>query len=111
MLPFVIVFTRFGPQVGEFTNDFAKNVMQRKANLYGFAEGTLDSLMLKILPPIGHEYKRIPLKQNEGINVDKDVDVKVSVLKCLLDALRESAGFQIPKVCTGWPSSEMILSI
>ena len=68
--------------------------MQGKANLYGFAEETLDSLMLTLLPPIGHEYKRIPLKQNE-----KDVGIKVFILKCLLDALQENAGFQIPKVC------------
>ena len=79
--------------------------MQGKTNLYGFAEETLDSLMLTLLPPIGHEYKRIPvpLKQNE-----EDVDIKVFILKCLLDALQENAGFQIPKVRTSWSSSGMI---
>ena len=80
--------------------------MQGKTNLYGFAEETLDSLMLTLLPPIGHEYKRIPvpLKQN-----DEDMDIKVFILKCLLDALQENAGFQIPKVCTSPLSLGMIL--
>ena len=78
--------------------------MQGKTNLYGFAEETLDSLMLTLLPPIGHEYKRIPLKQNK-----EDVDIKVFILKCLLDALQENAGFQIPKVRTSPLSLGMIL--
>ena len=74
--------------------------MQGKTILYGFAEGTLDSLILKILPPIGHQYTPISLEENEDINIDEDV--KVIVLKCLLDALQENAGFQIPKVRTSW---------
>ena len=100
-MPCIIAFTWFGPQVGDFTNDFAKNVVQGKAILYGFAEGTLESLILKILPPIGHQYRRIP----KDIKIDEDINMKVFVLKCLLDALRENAGFQIPKVCTSWSSS------
>ena len=92
-----IVFTSFGSQV----EDFATNVTQREGNFYGFTKETVDSLLLTLLPPAGHKYKRIPLKQD---NFGEDMDIKVLLLKCLLDALRENAGFQIPKVCTGWPS-------
>lgn len=77
---------------------------QGKANLYGYAEETLDSLILTLLPSIGHKYKRIPMEQNdENLNIDEDMDIKTFLLKCLLDVLRENAGFQIPKVCTSPP--------
>jgi len=97
LMPLNIVFTSFGPQV----EDFATNVTQREGNFYGFTKETVDSLLLTLLPPAGHKYKRIPLKQD---SIDEDMDIEVLLLKCLLDALRENAGFQIPKVCTGWPS-------
>ena len=76
-------------------NDFANNVLQKKASLYGFTDETLDSLMLTLIPPIDHEYQRVPLKQNAD---DEDMDIKVFLLKSLVDALRENAGFNIPKV-------------
>ena len=101
---FIILFTWFGPQV----DDFATNVTQGKANLYGFANETVDSMMLSLLPPIDHEYKRIPLRQN---NVDEKIDIKVFLLKCLLDALRENAGFQIPKVCASSPIPELYVCV
>ena len=73
--------------------------MGGKSNFYGFASETLHSLMLGLLPPIGHEYKQMSLKPN-NVDEDEDMNIKVFLLKCLLDALRENAGFQIPKVCT-----------
>ena len=76
-------------------NDFANNVLQGQASLYGFTDETLDSLMLTILPPIGHEYQQPPLKPNAD---DEDMDIKLFLLKSLVDALRENAGFNIPKV-------------
>ena len=88
---FLTVFTWFWLQV----HDFASKVLQGKASLYGFTDETLDSLMLTILPPIGHEYQRVPLEQNPP---DEDLDIKVFLLKSLVDALRENAGFHIPKV-------------
>ena len=86
-------FASFGPQV----DDFATNVMGEKSNFYGFASETLHSLMLGLLPPIGYGYKQMSLKPS---HVDEHIDIKVFLLKCLLDALRENAGFQIPKVGT-----------
>ena len=97
LLTLNILFTSFGPKV----EDFATNVTQREGNFYGFTKETVDSLLLTLLPPAGHKYKRIPLKQD---SIDEDMDIEVLLLKYLLDALRENAGFQIPKVCTGWPS-------
>ena len=88
---YLTVFTWFWLQV----NDFANNVLGKKASLYGFTDETLDSLMLTLLPPIGHEYQRIPLKQNAD---DEGMDIKVFLLKSLVDAIRENAGFNIPKV-------------
>ena len=66
--------------------------MQGNTSLYGFTKETLDSLMLTLLPPIGAKYQ---LVQNE---VNEEMDIKVSVLKTLVDALRDNAGFHIPKV-------------
>ena len=85
------MFTWFWLQV----NDFAKMVLQGKASLYGFTDETLDSLVLTLLPPSGHKYQQVPLDQNAA---DKDIDIKVFLLKSLVDALRENAGFHIPKV-------------
>ena len=83
----------FWSQVKEFVN----NVLEGKTSLYGFtdSEETLDSLMLTLLPPIGYKYQRIPLEQDA---VDVNMDIKVLLLKSLVDALRENAGFHIPKV-------------
>ena len=81
------------PQV----DDFATNAIQENANFYGFAKETVDSLMLTLLPPTGHKYKQIPMDQND---LDPDMDIKVALLKYLLDALQENAGFKIPKVCS-----------
>ena len=88
---FLTVLTLFWLQV----HDFASKVLQGKTSLYGFTNETLDSLMLTLLPPIGHEYQRVPLEQNPP---DEDLDIKVFLLKSLVDALRENAGFHIPKV-------------
>ena len=88
---FLTVFTWFWLQV----HDFANKVLQGNASLYGFTDETLDSLMLTLLPPIGHEYQRVPLEQNAA---DEVMDITVFLLKSLVDAVRENAGFHIPKV-------------
>ena len=67
----------------------------KRRNLYGCTEGTLDSLLLTLLPKNGHGY--IPLQSLEGI-VDDFIDPKVYLLKILLHALRRNAGFRVPKV-------------
>ena len=76
-------------------DNFVRKVMQGQASFYGFTQETLDSLMLTLLPPIGHEYQQAPLKQN---TVDEGMDKQVLLLKSLLDALQKNAGFHIPKV-------------
>ena len=88
---FLTVLTWFWLQV----HDFANKVLQGKTSLYGFTDETLDSLMLTLLPAIDHEYQRVPLEQNAA---DEDMDIKVFLLKSLVDAVRENAGFHIPKV-------------
>ena len=66
--------------------------MQGNTSLYGFTKETLDSLMLTLLPPIGHKYQLVQDTVNE------EMDIKVLVLQTLVDALRDNAGFHIPKV-------------
>jgi len=64
--------------------------------------------MLTLLPTIGYKYKKTPWREYI-VNESMDLDIKVFLLKCLLDALRENAGFQIPKVFTSsCESSDMI---
>ena len=48
--------------------------------------------MLTLLPPIGHKYQLVQDTVNE------EMDIKVLVLQTLVDALRDNAGFHIPKV-------------
>lgn len=63
--------------------------------LYGLQKKeTLDSLVLSVLPPNDHTFQSF---DNPSI-VDSDEDVKVFCMKELLQALRHSAGFQIPIV-------------
>ena len=76
-------------------DNFVRKVMQGQASFYGFTQETLDSLMLTLLPPIGHEYQQAPLKPNTA---DEGMDKQVLLLKSLLDALQKNAGFHIPKV-------------
>ena len=54
--------------------------------------------MLTLLPPIGHKCQLVQDTVNE------EMDIKVLVLQTLVDALRDNAGFHIPKV----PLSHMI---
>ena len=71
----------------------------KRSSLYGFSEGnSLESLMLKILPPVGQEY--ISLLSSDNISVSTDSDEKhVILLETLLSMLQKNAGFRIPEVC------------
>ena len=64
------------------------------SSLYGFKPETLDSLLLSILPSFDHTYQ--PL--GEPSIVDDSMSVRVYLMQEFLQALRHSAGFNIPPV-------------
>lgn len=63
-------------------------------SLYGLRPETLDSLVLDFLPPLGHTYTKL----GEDSVVDDSNDVPLYLLQEILNALRGSAGFHIPRV-------------
>lgn len=67
---------------------------QDENDFYGLKPETLDSLILELLPPLGHTYKDL---ERDNL-VDKSQEVPVYLLRKTLNALRNSAGFHIPKV-------------
>jgi hypothetical protein len=65
------------------------------SSLYGLqSDTTLESLVLTLLPPLGHKYKTL----GEPSIVDSAIDVKVYLVQELLQSLRSCAGFHIPPV-------------
>ena len=62
-------------------------------NCYGLQPETLDSLVLELLPPLGHTYSNI---NKDG--VDKSQAVTTYLFLKILNVLRNNAGFHIPKV-------------
>lgn len=65
-------------------------------NLYGLKPETLDSLILDFLPPLGHTYKELSEESVE--EKPQEVSVSVYLYEEILNALRDNAGFHIPKV-------------
>ena len=63
--------------------------------LYGFKLDTVDSLILSLLPPVDFEFNCT----REDSLVDPDEDVKVFMLRLLVQGLRRCSGFHIPYVC------------
>ena len=64
------------------------------SSLYGLQSDTLESLVLTLLPPLGHKYKTL----GDPSIVDSSVDVKIYLVQELLQSLRHCAGFHIPPV-------------
>ena len=73
--------------------DFIKCV-SGSSSLYGLQSDTLESLVLTLLPPLGHNYRTL----GEPSVVDSTVDVRVYLVQELLQSLRHCAGFHIPPV-------------
>ncbi len=63
-------------------------------SLYGLRPETLDSLILDFLPPLGHAYTTL----GEDSVVDDSQEVALYLLQEILNALRNNAGFHIPRV-------------
>ena len=63
-------------------------------SLYGLQPETLDSLVLDFLPPLGHAYDAL----GEDSLVDDSQEVYIYLLQEIINALRNNAGFCIPKV-------------
>lgn len=63
-------------------------------SLYGLKEETLDSLILTLLPPIGHEFQPMV----DPGTIDEKQHILVLMLQEILMSLRYSAGFSIPTV-------------
>ena len=86
-------------------NEFICDVFGFKS-LYGLCPETLDSLVLELLPPITHTYKKLErVSTSEDLeyksnyaDTDDALNVVVCLLQEILNALRSNAGFYIPKV-------------
>lgn len=70
------------------------NLVSGGSSLYGLKDETLDSLVLTLLPPLGHKYDTL----GEPSTIDTTLSVKVFLVQELLQALRHSSGFNIPPV-------------
>ena len=74
---------------------FVKSVGEE--GLYGIKlEPTVNSLILSILPPMNFEFKCF--KQCGGLS-DVDGDIRVHILRLLIQCLRRCCGLYIPYVC------------
>ena len=83
-------------------NEFICLVLGYKS-LYGVQYETLDSLLLELLPPIDHCYKKSENTENQCeaeslILVDDPFEMAVYLFQEILIALRNNAGFYVPKV-------------
>lgn len=63
-------------------------------SLYGLQPETLDSLILDFLPPLSHTYQEL----GDDSMVDDTQEVSIYLVQEILNALRNNAGFHIPKV-------------
>ncbi len=78
-------------------------IVEESKSLYGLKSeivdsriksDTLDSLILDMLPPLGHEYMEV----KESREVCDEQDVCFYLLLEILNSLRNNAGFHIPEV-------------
>ena len=76
------------PQVKEFVR-----VIEASHNLYGFREDTVQSLLLRLLPP-----PQLNIQTSQDNLPPNPLDTKVSILNTMLDNLRQIFGFYIPQV-------------
>ena len=85
--------------------DFIKRI-SGPSSLYGLKGETLDSLVLSLLPPLIHRYEPLknPSAMHESLEdsrvIDTSNNLKVLLMKELLQSLRLCAGFNIPPVST-----------
>ena len=64
--------------------------------LYGIKlDPTVNSLILSLLPPVNFEFKCF----KEGGLIDVGDDIKVHILRLLIQYLRHCCGLYIPYVC------------
>lgn len=74
--------------------------------MYGLRRETLDSLVLELLPPVDHTYKVMETPKAVAASsrlepasvVDDPLEVAVHLFQEILNALRNNAGFHIPRV-------------
>lgn len=74
-------------------NEFISGVFGFQS-LYGLKEETLDSLILDLLPPLGHTYREL----GEDSIVDNSQEVPVYLTQEVFNGLRNNAGYHIPRV-------------
>lgn len=71
-------------------------------SLYGLRRETLDSLILECLPPINHTYKQLKMDETVAVKSlheqDDQWEVALYLVQEILNALRNNAGFHIPRV-------------
>lgn len=70
------------------------SIVEGSKSLYGMKTETLDSLILDMLPSLGHTYTE--LKESSG--VDDTQNASTYLVMKILDSLRSNAGFHIPEV-------------
>ena len=73
--------------------DFVEHIGTQ--GLYGFKLDTVDSLILSLLPPVDFEFHCT----REQSLVDPTEDVKLFMLRLLVQCLRRCSGLHIPYVC------------
>lgn len=78
--------------------EFVEQV-KSSSSLYGFHEDTLASLLLSLLPPVGHkEFLQTDKPRKEKDEKEDKRENHVFLLDTLLRALRKRAGFRLSHV-------------
>lgn len=70
------------------------SIVEGSESLYGMKLETLDSMILDMLPPLGHTYTEL----RESSEVDDAQDVRPYLMLEILKYLRTNSGFYIPEV-------------
>ena len=68
--------------------------VEGQSSLYGMQLDTVNSLILSILPPVGFKFEC----QNDSGLFDTTEDIKIHILRLLVQCLRECCGMHIPYV-------------
>ena len=79
----------YPPQVEEFVMR-----VEGQSSLYGMQLDTVNSLILSLLPPVGFTFE---CKREPGL-FDTTEDIKIHILRLLVQCLRQCCGMHIPYV-------------
>lgn len=76
--------------------EFLDVLSESKTSLYGLQPETLDSLILSILPNVDFKYKKV--EECDPVGDTQLPEVRVYLIKKVLDLLRTNAGFHFQEV-------------